>query len=149
MANDKGFYAFKVSKGNKVDFKKSAKEFYEDPEDEIGLIQGRLAGSKNEWYVSIALDRLGLDYRFQMPIGGGRMFRGGYILDFLVYTAPLPTPLEVLGTYWHGGTKDDVTFRFANIARILGSYAREPVEIWENECMSAEQAYETLSRRIG
>ena len=141
-------YKFKTKKrGRKIDVKpKRDLEFHKEDEV-IGLIQGQIPGSLLEYRVSKALDMLKLDYKYQIPLGGGRLFRGGLVLDFLVYTHPLSTPLEALGDYWHGGTKDDVSLRLANIKRMMGNVA-EPVAIWEYEARTIPDAYKNLKRKL-
>ena len=44
--------------------------------------------------------KLQIDFRFQVPVMGGRDRKGGFIVDFVAYT-PLPVPIEVFGNYWH------------------------------------------------
>lgn len=70
--------------------------------DEVpGMIQGIAVGSVHEWRVAQALDKYKIEYRYQVPVRGGRV-RGGQVLDFLVY-APFARPLQVFGRHWHGG----------------------------------------------
>jgi len=141
-------FRFKTPKGKKISAKPHALETPKEAEEETGLINGREAGSKLEWRVSKALDSLKLDYKYQLPIGGGRMFAGGYVVDFLVYTHPLPTPLECLGEYWHGGTKDDVSYRLTRIESMMGGSAGKPIAIWEHEARTIPDAYKTLKRKL-
>lgn len=141
-------YKFKKPRGKKIDAKPSNNFQVEKADEVVGLIHGQTPGSTIEWYVSQALDRLHLNYEYQMPIGGGRLFRGGKVLDFLVYTVPYPTPLTVLGDYWHGGTKDDVSLELAIIKRLLGHNVRDAQPIWEHEARTADMAYSTLKRKI-
>jgi hypothetical protein len=70
------------------------------------------------------------------------------VIDFLVFTHPLSTPVEALGDYWHGGTKDDVSYRFARIKNMMGGSAREPVAVWEHEARTISEAYKTLKRKL-
>ncbi len=58
--------------------------------------------SKEEWWVSQALYRYGVEFIFQWEIYGGRTRRGGLIVDFAVWN-PRFTPLLVHGDYWHRG----------------------------------------------
>ena len=143
-------YKFKTPRGRKIDVKpKRDLEFHQEgDEQEIGLIQGKMPQSKLEWRVSKALDMLKFDYRYRLPIGGGTLFRGGLVLDFLVYTHPLPTPLPVFGDYWHGGTKDDVSYRLERIKMMMGKMVGEPKPIWENEARTIPDAYKNLKRKL-
>ncbi|MHA2086216.1 MAG: hypothetical protein ACXABD_20930 [Candidatus Thorarchaeota archaeon] len=63
-------------------------------------IKGEKA-SDIEYYTALALEKLGLHFIYQYELGGGRVFRGGMVLDFLVLTNPLSTPLDIRGDYWH------------------------------------------------
>lgn len=75
-----------------------------DPEGEK-TVQGQKA-TDIEYRVAVSLSKLDLPYMFQYEIMGGRTRRGGVVLDFLVFTVPLSTPLLVHGEYWH---RDDAT----------------------------------------
>lgn len=141
-------YKFKKPRGKKIDARPQNNYQIGKEEQQIGLIQGQVPGSSIEWNVAQALERLKLNYEYQMPIGGGRLFRGGKVLDFLVYTVPYPTPVTVLGDYWHGGTKDDVSMELAIIKRLMGRNIRDPFPIWEHEARTVDVAYNTLKRKI-
>ena len=71
-------------------------------------VQGSPVGSTDEARVSLALDRLGYTYRYQYALFGGGRLRGGQKVDFLVYTRPHPTPIQVKAAYWHTGVRDDI-----------------------------------------
>lgn len=78
------------------------------PEDEIGVVQGRIPASKNEWFVAQALDRLNLSYIYQYGINGGSGIRGGVVLDFLVTIPPSPYAVFVgAGGYWHSKKQEN------------------------------------------
>src|SRR4030042_495821 len=72
------------------------------PEEAIGLIQGMVPDSVEEWRVSNSLTKFGWDYIYQASVMGGRNLRGGMVIDFLVETVPAQTALYVNGEYWHG-----------------------------------------------
>ena len=74
------------------------------PEEQVGLIQGREPGSVEEWRVAQALSRFKIPFIFQFEMFDSSV-RGGIVLDFLVQTDPLATPLEVYGEYWHRGER--------------------------------------------
>ncbi len=100
-----------------------------------------------EWFVSLALTKLHLDFKFQHPIGGGRGLRGGIVLDFLVFTNPLPTPLDLRGDYWHQPQQRVEDDLFLALAMSQGQFA-EPVIIYGGELQSIEQAYSTVKREL-
>lgn len=80
--------------------------------DEQGpfFIRGQKAESKDEYWVSLALEKIeeatGWGWEYQVPVYGGRM-RGGNVIDFLVYTPGRWTMLEPMGRYWHTGANED------------------------------------------
>ena len=108
------------------------------------LIRGREAGSINEVYVAKALDKLRLEYMYQVAIGNPRV-RGAVIVDFVVM-APFPTPLEVFGNYWHTGQlgSDDKL----KLAVEEQKYGRETVIVWGDETDTAEKALATVKRKL-
>ncbi len=63
-------------------------------------------GSLPEFLVYRELERRGLqdgvDFTFQSPLMGGRLQRGGAIVDFL-FNNPPDLGISVLGTYYHYG----------------------------------------------
>ena len=84
---------------------KTPRYIYE-PEQEglIGQIQGQTPGSTEEWRVAKALWRFEIPFIYQFEIFDSSV-RGGIVLDFLVQTRPLSTPLEVYAKYWHRGER--------------------------------------------
>ena len=84
---------------------KAPRYIYEPEEEEgVGTIQGQTAGSTEEWRVAKALWRFKIPFIYQFEIFDSSV-RGGIVLDFLVQTRPLSTPLEVYGRYWHRGDR--------------------------------------------
>ena len=77
------------------------------PEDTPGLINGIQAGSSYEWSIARALWTLGWTFQYQVPLFGGRMVRGGVVLDFLVPTRPNQSVINPIGEYWHQDTDAD------------------------------------------
>lgn len=83
-----------------------------DPKDEPPFfIRGRKAGSRDEWWVSQALEKIekqtGWTWEYQVPVYGGRQRRGGNVIDFLVHTPGRYTALDPMGRYWHTGARED------------------------------------------
>jgi len=71
------------------------------PKMEMGLINGRTPESSYEWNIALALWKYGWKFYYQLSVLGGADVRGGQRLDFLVFTRPFYTALDVYGEYWH------------------------------------------------
>lgn len=107
------------------------------------------AASLYEYNVSLALDSLGFDYIFQVNIFGGRMELGGIVLDFLVDTVPLPTPLWVHGEYWHtGAAREKDLYQQAQIEDQMGNQLMPAIEIWGWQAATPELARMWLARYL-
>lgn len=112
---------------------------------DLPVIQGQTAGSWNEVYVAVALDKLDIEYIYQYQFGTGRNVRGDYRIDFVV-SNPFPTPVEIYGEYWHTGQLGaDDRLRQAIIEQKFG---RQLVVIWGNECDTAEKAMAVVQARV-
>ena len=117
---------------------------------DTGLIHGQKAGSTQEWYVAIALVKLGWSFDYQLSYFGGRAISGGMVLDFLVSTLPDPTPIFVPGEYWHSGARKEVdALQLANMRQQFSGRIRNPILLDEKDLGSAEQAYDTLLGELG
>ena len=109
-----------------------------------------IAGSKAsdiEWRVAVALERLHLHFIFQYALMGGRTKRGGIVLDFLVLTDPLSTPLDIRGQFWHQPKQrieDDLGLA---LAMSRGRYA-QPVIIYGAQLQTIESAYAVVKREL-
>lgn len=103
----------------------------------------------NEYNVALALEELGFTFIFQLSVAGGRSLAFGIVLDFLVDTAPLPTPLWVHGEYWHKG---DQRKRDLEQQEVVKNYMQgsilEPIEIWGDESESKSAAVQALRRKL-
>lgn len=109
-------------------------------------VQGNKA-TDLEWRVAVALERLRIPYMFQYALLGGQRRRGGLVVDFLVFTAPLSTPLEVMGGYWHrSGQRREDRLKEAMV-RHLGNFA-EMVYLWEGELQTLNDAYKAVKREL-
>lgn len=118
-------------------------------EEELRPIQGKKPGSREEYRVSKALDRLKLDYIYQYSFMGGSSRPGGQIIDFWVYTVPLPTPLYVQGKYWHGsGKRASDLLKQSRVARVLRGMVNLAIEIWDYEIPTMEKAYQVCRERL-
>ena len=105
--------------------------------------------SKNEYFVALALETIGLEFQFQLSVAGGRQLAFGIVLDFLVDTAPLPTPLWVHGEYWHMGAKRKKDLRQQDIVKeYMAGGILEPVEIWGLESDTASRALSAVRNKL-
>lgn len=108
--------AFKLSENRRprrrppLDRSARVPEIKSDEERGPFFIRGQKAGSRDEYWVSLALEKIeeatGWGWEYQVPVYGGRM-RGGNVVDFLVYTPGRWTILEPMGRYWHTGVNED------------------------------------------
>lgn len=122
-----------------------------DTADMKHYVQGKTA-TLEEWFTYKALQQLGFreeEIHFQVGFLGGRFFKGGIVVDFVVDTAPLPTPIFVNGEYWHAGEQkqDDLVDRI-RFFQGVGDYFLPPVDVWGSELGSEDAAYYTLLREV-
>jgi len=102
-----------------------------------------------EWRVYLALERLRLKYIYQYSIAGGHRLAGGQVIDFFVYTHPLPTPVYVQGDYWHGGNRSyETALKVAMANRLFRGRAMPVVELWEHELSTDDAAYLVVKERL-
>lgn len=107
--------AFKISKTKtlpKAKFASVRAEKLKDAADQPPwYIRGIKAGSKEEYWCSLALDRIqiltGWSWEYQIPVYGGRKYAGGNVIDFLIDTPGRKTALDPMGRYWHTGRNED------------------------------------------
>lgn len=122
---------------------------YKNPEEdtEMGLIQGHVPKSRDEWRVAVALWRYKIDFYYQVPIRGGSMVRGGQLLDFLLLTDPAPHPLQVFGNYWHRAQiKNEDRFKLAILREQFGV---EPYVIWGSQVQTQDDANAIVREVVG
>jgi hypothetical protein len=116
-----------------------------DPENIIGLVQGLLPASKNEWFVALALGKLKIDYYYQYEIDGGRNVRGGQVVDFLAYI-PEATPIFVNGEHWHSDrTENEDILKYAAAENYFN---RRPIIIYGDESNTKEDAMRVVLERV-
>lgn len=140
-------YQFPTTRPGKL-YKPQGGLFDQEKErEEIGLIQGRTPGSKEEWYVATALWRLKHSFIYQYEVFGGAGIRGGQIVDFLVVTtAPQSTFIQVFGEHWHSGELGgEDQFKLA----LLEQEGSPVVVLWGKDLPDKETAYTVLRGKIG
>lgn len=115
-------------------------------------IQGKTVDSKEEARVAVALGMLGWGFKYQVSLKGGRQRKGGFVLDYLVFTRPLPTPMPVQSRYWHlvGQRRGETDLLQLNYMRkrFRGRWAN-PKVLWDYQLRSVAQTYQTLKKLIG
>jgi hypothetical protein len=105
--------------------------------------------SSNEYWVAEALRELNLEFQFQLSIAGGRSLAFGIVLDFLVDTAPLPTPVWVHGEHWHTGERRAKDLRQQDIVKeYMQDSILEPVELWGSETDTKDEALAAVRREL-
>ncbi len=120
-----------------------------EAEEPIGLIQGQVPDSKEEWWISKALDKIGIPYTYQYPIAGGRQ-RGGYLVDFVVNTAPLATMIEPVGNHWHTGELGaDDKKRQADVEDAMKDMCKTPILLlWIPDMIDEDTVYQKLRSEL-
>ena len=117
--------------------------------DEVVSIQGYTPGSTNEGYLARALDFYNWSFDYQVPFRGGRV-QGGAVLDFVVQTEPLRTPVLLNGVAWHGQKKkenDDFIMQTL-VQNSAGRYS-EPVIVLDTEVPTYPAAQAWVLRTFG
>lgn len=118
---------------------------------EVRPVQGIMPDSKEEYWVALALYKLRISFRFQYQLFGGRQYKGGQVIDFWVYTVPLPTPILVQGWYFHYGTAEKTAQTKMNIMYLedrLKGYAAPPVEILDTEIPTPDDALIVVRKKL-
>ena len=122
-----------------------------EPWPEIKPVQGIMPDSKEEYWVALALWKLHIDFRFQYQLFGGRKFKGGQVVDFWVYTNPLPTPIYVQGWYFHYATAARAAQSKRNLMYIedrLRGKANKPVEIIDLEIPTPDDTVRVVRKKL-
>ena len=133
----------------KPDSMAKAVEPQKEQEPPIDTINGIMPGSVQEWRAALALSRMKISFEFQLSIFGGRSMRGGQVIDFWVYTVPLPTPVYVQGSYWHRRSKKtENQLSIQAVKRAYKGHILDPVELPEEELGSIGDAIKSLKRRL-
>ncbi len=81
------------------------------------IVRG-IRATSYEYNFAMALERYELEYQFQVSFMGGRRLLGGIVIDFIVFTVPLPTPVYIDEQYWHKGGRSEIDW----LQRVLVHY---------------------------
>ncbi len=109
----------------------------------------KVIGSVQEWRWILASLYYKIDFVYQMEIEGGRNIAGGQVLDFLMETSPLRTPVSIKGRYWHEGTtalEDEL--READVLNVYKGQVFPVVSIYDDELPDLETTKEVFRRVI-
>ena len=110
---------------------------------------GKAIGSTEEWRWILASMHYKVEFEYQMDIAGGRNIAGGLVLDFMMYTQPLWTPVSIKGRYWHSGrTEVEDLIREATLAEIYRGKVFPIVSIYDDELPDLDAAKEVFRRTI-
>lgn len=150
MAKMAGVYLFGKRQSKKVDIStRLLDQEVGKTAETITPIQGIMPDSVQEWRVAKALDHYKMSYRYQYAVYGGKQLAGGQVIDFLVYTVPLPTPVYVQGDYWHRSSKTSTdALKQARVKHLFSGQINNPVEIWEHEIPTVEDAQRIIQERL-
>lgn len=110
-----------------------------DPDEQRAAnVQGTLLERIIYKKLSQLLGPEGVHWQFQYGIKGARIFKGGFVLDFVIYY-PKQTALEVQGAFWHG---PEVQYRDVPRALAVLNEGFEYAEILEWEIWAGDQYLE-------
>lgn len=114
-------------------------------EEPLGLIEGQMPDSKEEWWVAQALWKYEVRFMYQFQLFGGVSRRGGLIVDFLVWN-PMATPLLVHGNYWH---KNDLPGGDATaLVAIENYFKKDAIILWGSDAQTQEDVFSFVRNEI-
>lgn len=107
--------------------------------------QGVKIGSVNEWYVIMALNKLKLEFEYQVPVNGGNRIRGGQIVDFMVKFGGRYQPIQVFGEYYHNESmKTEDELKLAQLQQYYGNRIHTPRIIYGSQSDTYEHALKAV-----
>ena len=115
--------------------------------DTAPTVRGKHASSY-EVNFAAALDFFGLGYLFQVDYMGGRKLLGGLVLDFLVFTTPLNTPVWINGEYWHRGNTDKDFLQQTALLQLFGGRIAPAKIYWGKDVGTFDDARRTVRKDI-
>jgi len=111
----------------------------------LGPIQGRRAGSREEWRLAQALIERRIPFDYQVSVFGGTRVRGGQVIDFIVYV-PFAQPVQVFGAYYHSNYQSGE--EWLGLRMIERRYRRPVIIIWDYDLESVEEARQAVRSKI-
>lgn len=110
-------------------------------------VQGKPA-SKPEYKVAVILSKLGRRYLFQQSAFGGRLIRGGQVIDFLLEDFPPRTVVDVR-SYHHMGARGEAQDAQRRLQVLASDPHSKYVVVWEEDTLTEEFLYRKLSIEVG
>ncbi len=113
------------------------------------IIQNQEASSY-EYNFALACDYWGIEYEFQQDFFGGRNILGGMVIDFIVFTVPLPTPCWINGEYAHGsGERKEQDYLQQSMMNTQFGGAMLPAKVfWGDDTSTYEAAVQAVRREL-
>jgi len=110
-------------------------------EEEVGLIEGIMPDSKEEYWLAQFLWANDIIFRYQWEIFGGTSRRGGLIVDFVAWL-PMMTPIPVNGEYWHSEEMDsDLRQNLVAIADYFNIAVENIPILWGKDAQTKEEVF--------
>lgn len=105
--------------------------------------------TRYEYNTAEALKELHLGFYFQVSFFGGRQLKGGIVVDFIVKTIPLPTPLWVHGSYWHSGRQRTIDLmQQSMLFMYMAGSLNKGVVLWGEEVESIADAKLAIKKKV-
>ncbi len=120
-------------------------KFQPAEEEPLGLIEGQMPDSKQEWWVAQALWMYEVRFMYQFQLFGGTTRRGGQTVDFLVWN-PMATPFEVNGEYWHKNEMEGGDLQA--LVAIEQYFKKEPIILWASDAETKEDVFAFVRKNV-
>ena len=116
-----------------------------EDDEEMGLINDRKPGSREEWRVYKSLLKYKIEFQYQVSVYGGNRVLGGYTVDFVVFN-PFPCALEVNGEYWHSA--DMRPTEQLKLVTLTAIFNREPYVVWGKDLQTQEDCDRAIQEEL-
>ena len=113
--------------------------------EELGLIEGQIPDSKEEYWIAQALWKYDVPFIYQFQIMGGQYVRGGQVVDFLVFN-PDATPFEFNGEYWHRSEADGKDI--IALVALQDYFKKEPIVLWGADAQSKDDVFAFVRKHV-
>lgn len=138
---------FKTGRARRVDVPIYTPPRPPKPVEVIGPVQGIMPDSQQEYWFAMWLERKKLEYKFQYLVFPGA--KHYYNIDFVVWTVPLATMVELNGGFWHyGELGQDDRLRQLRIEDHMRDIAKIPIQFLWAPDMDTRETVEAAGERI-